>query len=395
MSDPFDRHTGPNNPWLDSGGAGLPPHTDPTSDPDLAELVATAHRFHRLVDAGERHAAAISPLPTTWEEFMSTPTTASTRSSADIQILPRRVADLVSARPDQSWPKRSSWNTAANLLLAAALILALSAGIWRATGDVNLGFGGGEPNQPTIPFGGFVQQEATPSGAAVDPATLPKAEDCTVEPLTVDEVMAIVKTPDPYVGWTPAESAPHATPGVLAQANSTPAYTLHPGWGPLTQEELDGVSATMHMWYSCQVADSWFQVWALETPAKVQQTLETAFPGLPIEEEIRSTLEDLADGTLVDGPRILTNPAKAESFAMRRDTIDPNPANSFRAGEGQVIAGYASYEPDGTLVQVRPAQDTPEYAGLAGTQATGCTAYVFTLSIDGTKWLLSSQPECG
>lgn len=376
MNDPHDPLADPISEWLDAVAEGeSPPATGQGSDPDLDSLRASASRFHALARAGERYAAAVSPLPDTWEDLMSinAPTMDSTYEHQTRTM--GAVKPVSSEEGHGRFPLRNlPWNQTANILLAAALILAVSAGIWRATGGVSFGIGGGPPDQPTVPFGGFVNQDATPEVSAVDPAAMPKAEDCTVQPLTVDEVIHILQQRNPSTGWFPSIATPRnsATPG------SDPAI---PGDYP-TEVQITDVTAVQQMWKSCALAKSWFQMWAVETPALVQEQVLKALPPLTGEQEARSLLESLEDGELVDGFSI-PRPYTMLNF------IDPDPLNSWLFDQGFLIAGFRYYDQDGTYRGSRSAQESQIFSEMTGGNRYSCGVYVFGLSEDLQSWLLN------
>jgi hypothetical protein len=153
-----DPLTDPIDAWLDAFVAETSTTAlEPAADPDLAALRATARQFHGLASVGGQYAASISSLPNTWEDVMHAPSAAAAVSP---HTDTRRAAALVSARAtpfgrtpqtvipslrgsSPSRPLRTfSLNTAVNAVLAAALIFALAAGVWRVAERYHPGSGG-------------------------------------------------------------------------------------------------------------------------------------------------------------------------------------------------------------------------------------------------------------
>lgn len=139
------------------------PDTEPSTD-----LETTVRRLQSAIGADPAGSTAIPAdlKQQIWEDLMhAEAATTGGPESDDVNadgMIPRQLGTATLLDPRH---RHFPWNAAANALLAAVLILALAAGIWRATGGVNFGFGGNPTDQPTIPFGGAVAQEATPTTA--------------------------------------------------------------------------------------------------------------------------------------------------------------------------------------------------------------------------------------
>lgn len=94
-----------------------------------------------------------------------------------------------------------TWERAANVLLIAAVVLALAAGLWRAADNLGFGIGSQPPDDQSIPFGGALPQDGDgDTNALVPVATVPvdletssipypTADECVVEPMTREEVI--------------------------------------------------------------------------------------------------------------------------------------------------------------------------------------------------------------
>lgn len=288
------------NAWLDAapGGPSTPP-SPASADPDLRDAQRAASQLHDLARHAERPPADPS-LPPSWEEFMSTHNIAMSPPSPASNgpffgNAPRSTAGAPGHHPKQ--PTRRipfTWTTLANVTLAAVLVLTIGAGAWRATDGFGIGSWGG-PNEPTsIPFGGFVQDDGTPENGAIDPASLPKAEDCTIEPLTVEQVLWYIQEPSAAT----VSLGPDATPltGFPYSDPATPPATNVPA-GPASQSDLDGMVETQRMWMACVLAESPFQVWATMSPDRVGRDLEMQLPPLTGVDEARQILESIQEET--------------------------------------------------------------------------------------------------
>jgi hypothetical protein len=408
-----DRLTEPFNAWLEQRAAGRStPASDDPADLDLTSLRAVAGQLHDLADREDTHLIADSPPPR-WEDVLNAQTLRAESAGADlVSVRPKpfgRTPQTVMPGPREiSMPRplrAVPWNTAINALLAAALILAVATGIWRANGGVNLGFGDDGPNQPTIPFGGVIQDDGS-----IDPAELPTADDCTVEPLTVDEVLWYVT--DPYEAFY--GSGDIASPGPMPTeiVPATPPATNPPSYvpGPPSPEDLDAAAETQRMWMACVLADSYFQVWALEDPFFVQRQVTAVLPPLTGEDEARTILEYLQD----NGPS--TEPAKEPgdedlfvSFALRGypgfggvHLLDTDPANSWQDAPTIITSGYVAYNEDGTVKRQTSIFETgygtpvaPDSNGFLFLPPGDCDSFYMTWNEGRALWLVGGAPNCG
>ncbi len=410
------------NQWLDAvvSGRSTPPIT--ASDAPLQEATAAARQLHDLAPA-----AGIAPfhrsLPPTWEEFMHTH-----RLDASPSVT-RNLAGSVSG--NAPWTGSSKVFAAANarpvrfasnVLLAAIVLAVLFAGAWRAADS----FRSAPPEEPsTIPFGAFNQDDSTPAAEAdVDLLAPATADQCTITPLTVDEVVAIVR--DPWAtneGRTSAESTPVREIPSAGTVSST-LYLATPDIAPdairpdefADMETLAAVTATFHMFEACIEANSYFQVWATWHPVLLQQSILAALPPLTSEDDLRAVLTDLeanGPGDPVDpdfifwplgsGPMISSTDAPENVIRIAR-TVDQDPENTWMPEPHFVVTGYTSFSPDGTrLTEFSNLIYDVDYDGtpdpLIGhdprlTQP-GCFTIIFMWSDERDMWLIDQYPVCG
>jgi hypothetical protein len=300
-----------------------------------------------------------------------------------------------------------AWDRAFSAALVAAIVLALSTGIWRASDGTPLGFGDGPPDSPGIPFGGQVAQD---DSGDIDPADLPTAEDCTVEPLTVDEVIWYIQ--DPYEA---SFSTDMASPGPLPTevVPATPPATNPPNYepGPASQDVLDAAADTQRMWMACILAESYFQVWALENPYFVREQIISALPPLTGEDEARAILEDLRDNGPANDPQ-----ADGTFYAFSYSgypglggihVIDTDPANAWQDDARLLSVGYTAYNEEGMVERQSSSifdngRGTPialdsngVFHGFLLESPNSCASYSLNWNEARAMWLISAPPVCG
>jgi hypothetical protein len=374
------------------------------------ELEATLRRVQRAsgVDTAGSSTIPADIKQQIWEDLMSTNATTMGTAAALVSNGATRSGGANSAPLRERTHRPRPSNTAArallavNTLLAAALILALAAGIWRATGGINVGFSDDDgPNQPSIPFGGAVTQ-------VDDGIDLPTAEDCTVEPLTVDEVLWYVSDIE-EASYSSDIASPGPIPTEFVPATNPPNFVSnHP-----SQEDLNAVAETQRMLTACVLADSYFQVWALLEPYLVRDDAQYVLPPLTGEADARAILEDLesngpgnldeGEGASLPGSGVFGslinkakfNPPESQGIWL----LDTDPANSWQPHQRIIIAGYATYNEDGTLLHEASSifeniEGTPVAGSNIGViDRLGCS-FEFIWNEARQKWLVSSGPTC-
>lgn len=348
--------------WLDAFVSGKStPATEPALEEssDAAEdrqLREAARQFHGLVSLADRQlgsSATTDRLDQIWEHVVATSGTATV---ATVGAIPdsnperyRHAGRTTSSRIGQRW------HSAINGVLAAVLILGLTFGIWKTFGNLN-GGGSEEPTQ----LSALLNQEGTPENeptptvemlgtpAPVAIEDLPAAEDCTVEPLTVDEVLEIVDF-DTTIGRNSVYGLEGASAYVGSGAEDQPIDTRD----TLNPETHNLVSGVLWEWNACVMADSWFQVWALMPAGSIRgMVTETLYPVYVTRDEGRVLLERVqAEGKAGN----LQLPSVTWSLELGIELVDPDPANSrFADYPGAVRAGFLTYDTDGVLIAEAP-----------------------------------------
>ena len=130
MSTPDDKRLDPFIDWLDALVTGTStPDIEALADPELSDICAAASQFHGLDRRLGQYADSVSPRTTSWEEVMSahTPVLAAPGHGNINQVASRSpFAPLANSRV---------WERIASVLLVASIVLAVSVGLWRASGS--------------------------------------------------------------------------------------------------------------------------------------------------------------------------------------------------------------------------------------------------------------------
>lgn len=412
--------------WLDAYVAGRStPASRKASTSENADVLEAARQIHGMARQAEQNTdinLPIATLPRNWKNFMNTHT---------IRIGPELAHPSPSRRTvSDPRPYRGAlWHVAFNVALAALVVLTIGTGIWRATDGSN-GLNGGGPS------GGDQQsafapetREWTPAASDVTPdqgegmPLLPSAEECTVEPLTIDEVLWYVEdpigasrsreieqsaTPDPNVhpgqaGSTPgAEQGPSHTDRLFA---SPPAAFVP---GPASPEQLTAIAGVQRMWMACALADSPLQRWALESPELVGEQVQMLLPNFASREEARAILEDVeVTGELEPSDDFWKQPNASYAMITSRGfpsintvaVIDPAAVPSWTRDGRTFQVGYISHDMGNGTVKgssVMPATETAA-ENTADTEPDFdiCNNFELTWFPDRDDLLVTYYPHCG
>ena len=174
-----------------------------------------------------------------------------------------------------------------NVAMAALLVLVLGLSAWTLAGTRWAGNGPGNTNDP----GGFaslaaLDPNATP--ASTTQGILPTADECTIAPLTIDQVMERIKGPFPgSIDNVPVvESSPiaYGTPPLLRNV-------------PPQQADIDAIAKVQREFVACSIKGDLLQVWAFYAPSsEFWRSFLDRYPRFVDEATVRADLEAYLQG---------------------------------------------------------------------------------------------------
>jgi hypothetical protein len=273
--------------WLDAtlAGESTPADVAIDADPD-ATLRSTAHQVHALLRSADRDEGVTGRLDSIWEnlDMHASPSASRMGAMTGAGAPPSRRG-----LPPVSRHRHTA--NAINLVLTAVLILGLGFGAWQTWSTWNTN-GGGDP-QPTAELAAL-QPEASPDtgygvyGTPIDVNLIaPTAEECMVEPMTVDEVMAALDG----VGIND-QVMPDGSLDMTGSGVDPADFTV----GPPSQQTFDQIVAVQREWRACIIAGDWMRVLALMHPQWIQTHLpDLAFPLFRSRDEAVAILQSIAE----------------------------------------------------------------------------------------------------
>lgn len=282
MNMPYNRRSDVFADWLDAQVTGMStPDHELEADSELADVCAAADQFHGLDQRLGQYATFVSPRSTSWEDIMRTHAGSLAITGSPVEI-PRESRSIVPF--DRKAP---AWERVLSVVLAAVVVLTLGAGVLRVA-DISP-IGGDEP-PATTPFGGFGLDDGGDPGRIAPVATVgvdqesssipyPTADECTVEPLSRDEVVA------------------HLT---LANMATEPEYARYEQTIEPSAEDAAAIMRTFRMSQACHLNDRAFAYgMGLETPwYTADQSPLFLINGRPVSDEL---IEEFADIAIADG----------------------------------------------------------------------------------------------
>jgi hypothetical protein len=285
MTQPRNHHTDPDDLFAFTEGDG-PPRND---------LEATLRRVQRVTGGASDSAGGIpADLKTrVWEELMSAHTLSTAhRPLAGIADRAPRPSSLKSAATRQPRDRRSTraaqfmarWQSGLSLAMVVAVLVGLVGISWYRSA-------GTDPDTPSY---GHLAFQTNPEGTPqqlYEPDSVPTAAECTVEPLTVDEVMDKVFDPRSHTG----SSDSNGTPTVFGESyDDVPSDTsIH---GVPDQGTVDAIARSERQWVACHMAGDPFRYWVFEDRAYLQATMFGIYGPQLSMETLRRDLEALNRG---------------------------------------------------------------------------------------------------
>lgn len=294
----------------------------------------------RFDDAHASTPGAGSPPPDLWTRVLSDHTTGRSRTVnatmspeiAEIRPAPRSRR---TTRQEGRSRRSPGFGYAAAAIL---LVLALFGGMFVAN-----------QRGPEDRFGDlrYAAQPVSPE------ATATAAQQCDVEPLSVDEVLAIVD--DPYVGMDSQRMNIAGIPDFLDEEGS--ALILPDGVGappgPETEAEARKI---VDDYLRCRETGTLGQVFALLSPNKVRQHVLAPFPTFRTEDEVRSYVESVFMSPSRD---FLYSPLYEMGVTVVPATGEDSVlAFAFHPDYPTVWVGTQGLDEDGNVLAVSDAYDT-------------------------------------
>ena len=328
------------------------------------------------------------------------------------------------------------WHVAFNIALALVLVATLGLGAWRATdGFQGIGNGGDDPgpggNTAFAPETRVFTPEA--EEATPDLPLVPTAAECTVTPLTIDQVLWYVedpgaasryRSPEDVATPDPASSAPEATiaPDGTIDDSEQPVMAATPPDaftnslaadfepGAASPDQLAAIASVQRMWMACVLADSPFQRWALESPALVAEQVNMLLPNYASEDDARAILQGVQEtGKLMPSDDFWKQPNASYQMLTSQGyptggslaLIEADNAEAWTNDGREFWVTYSSYTQDGTLERdgnlsavYTPESDEP--TRVPGLDANGgCNRFGVTWFPDRGDLLISYYPHCG
>ncbi len=372
--------------WLDTRQPDAPVASD-----DVLAAREGALRIDGLNRRLERDILAVAPGRTPLESILSAasvppPTLGMPDHSISSQRKDHQV-DSPFTQPVAPVPigRIGTGNAFTRIISIAAVVsilLAASATVWFSLDRLGIGSGGDGPE--SLSYATFV----LPSGQEVEIAyDVPSAEECTVEPLSVDEMMA--KLDAPYYSQEsadakateianaesgPSSTDPARTPAPTMADSNSPVAPTQTSDVPLPTETAVDVDPTMSFdgegeesyrshnytlpeptyyeiataqreWLACSLFGTPFQRWALETDQKVQNDFRQLYMPVIDMALIRQDLEDLAAG---NENRLSAPTITDESLLPMVPSTYVNGYYNARKGDDNVDITVFWVWPDGT-----------------------------------------------
>lgn len=253
----FDRQL---DAWVTGTPAPEPDATSTASDRARLDRLTSAFQQAAAMDTASRertestsgHGATKQDI---WEDIMSATTAttpASSRSSGPFKdtlwtekrvegSLPRAVPRHKRSGSRGAWMPHLS--PVLNVAMVAIMLLTLGLGAFVVTGGSDRWGIGGDGNEPGPGVNGLASLPAGLQGTPVAESDLPTAAECTVTPLTVDQVMDRIKGSSSYPSVEMATKAAAGSTGTdAAPAGSEAIPTVDAGESGVAPTEANGLA---------------------------------------------------------------------------------------------------------------------------------------------------------
>ncbi|MGC4107764.1 MAG: hypothetical protein QM753_15695 [Thermomicrobiales bacterium] len=284
--------------WLDGrmpgrstpGAAGEPAQA--LSDADRTAFASLADTFRQIdrLDARTSGQADERLQARLWEDIMQA-THALPSSGFSLPEVPASSGGGRRAAIPHA-PSRTGglarFSPVLNVAMAALLVLVLGLSAWTVTGTRwgGSGEGPGGTEAPGLASLAALDPNATP--ASVTQGVLPTADECTIQPLTIDQVMERIKHAGPQIQAQGGLASPPA------MAIATPPMLTHV---PPTQDDIDAIAAVQREFVACTIKGNLLQIWAFYEPTgSFWNNFLNFYPRFVDEATVRADIEAYVSG---------------------------------------------------------------------------------------------------
>jgi len=181
-------------------------------------------------------------------------------------------------------------NTVLSIAAVIALLIAATATAWFNRDHLSFTGNGGN-DVPPMHLAALQTGDGQEYQIGLE---IPDENACTVEPLTVDQVMERLQTYGPWQRQSAAKATAMVTGATPASSPVSPEQ-IRIGY-VLEKPVYDELAAAQKTWLACSLFGTPFQRWALESDTMMLQEFHAAYmPAFDLD-QIRTDLEKLADG---------------------------------------------------------------------------------------------------
>jgi hypothetical protein len=379
--------------WLDMNRKVMPvPSASQVEHEDLVAACKSSLQIDATNASFERDAVANAPPRTPWSQILAAadrslppavgmPEPSNGRSHGKELRMERHLDSPIALTS----PKRRTIGAMVNRVLSIAAVLAivLAGTLTAYVQRDRLGFGGGGNEPEGLSFAEATGEDSPDPGLVYD---VPSADDCTVEPLTVDQVMQKL---DSRVDTTYLRDA-RAT--VMAEFGTPEFEGMEPVL-EMPQATFDELAAIQREWLACALYGSPLQRWALETPALVQQEILARYYPVIDLALIEQDLTDLAAGK----QNRLSGPTLTDQSLL---PIVPSTSTGYYTtmnSEAEATLTVFWVRPDGTALLAFGSgpEDIEPYVNAAVLEQRLPNAWRFIKESETGPWLLDGSSSMG
>lgn len=349
----LDRWLDAQMPGRSTPGTAIDP-ADSLSGADRSAFASLAGTFRRIdrLDVGATDGADDRLQARLWEDIMQATLPTQFANPAPMPLvgsssapasppLPPRVRPL--DRPSSRTGGFARLSPVLNVAMAALLVLVLGLSAWAVTGHRPGGSGEG-PGGTEVPaaLGSLAAPSseatlATPDGSPVAHGIMPTADECTIQPLTIDQVMerlepwlqsyaGVGKSTHMAPPWIPVNLTPIVNFDSIPEI-VYPVSTSTPTSAAPIDLALSDITEVQRQVMACFVAQDPFRIWALIAPdASYWSFLAWSLLQRTDAPSVRGELEALEGKTGSERMTWLT--MQGYGIVNRMPLVNPDPAAS-------------------------------------------------------------------